>query len=75
MSNSRQGLSGETEEQKRRENGNKGSEVTRKEKRMTPIMLKTELEVAWIKAEAMSRKGKRVLFHGKGDEVGLCFAA
>jgi hypothetical protein len=42
---------------------------------MTPIMLKTDLEVVWIKAEAMSRKGKRVLFHGEGDEVGLCFAA
>jgi hypothetical protein len=41
---------------------------------MTPIMLKADLEVVWIKAEAMSRKGKRVLFHGKGDEVGLCFA-
>jgi hypothetical protein len=38
-------------------------------------MLKTDLEVVWIKAEAMSRKGKRVLFHGTGDEVGLCFAA
>jgi hypothetical protein len=42
---------------------------------MTPIMLKTDLEVVWIKAEAMSRKNKRVLFHGKGDEAGLCFAA
>ena len=42
---------------------------------MTPIMLKTDLEVVWIKAEAMSRKGTRVLFHGEGDEVGLCFAA
>jgi hypothetical protein len=38
-------------------------------------MLKTDLEVAWIKAKAMSRKGRRVLFHGKGDEVGLCLAA
>jgi hypothetical protein len=68
-------VSGETEGQKRRENGSNGSELTRKEKRMTPIMLKTDLKVVWIKAEAMSRKGKRVLFHGKGDEVGLCFAA
>jgi hypothetical protein len=42
---------------------------------MTPIMLKTDLEVVWIKAEAMSRKGKRVLLHGEGDEVGLWFAA
>jgi len=41
---------------------------------MTPIMLRTDLEVVWIKAEAMSRKGKRVLFH-EGDDVGLCFAA
>jgi len=35
---------------------------------MTPIMLKADLEVAWIKAEAMSRKGKRVLLHGEGEE-------
>ena len=38
-------------------------------------MLKTDREVVWIKAEAMSRKGTRVLFHGEGNEVGLCFAA
>ena len=44
-------------------------------KKMTRIMLKTDREVVWIKAEAISRKGTRVLFHRKGDEVGLCFAA
>jgi hypothetical protein len=37
-------------------------------------VLKTDLEVVSIKAEAMSRTGKRVLFHGKGGEVGLCWA-
>ena len=42
---------------------------------MTRIMPKTDREVVWIEAEAISRKGTRVLFHGEGDEVGLCFAA
>ena len=35
---------------------------------MTPIMLKTDVEVVWIEAEAMSRKGTRVLFNGQGEE-------
>jgi hypothetical protein len=33
-------------------------------------MPKTERVVVWIKAEAMSRQGKKVLFHGEGDEAG-----
>jgi len=36
---------------------------------MTRIMLKTDREVVWIKAAAMSRKGTRVLFHRQVEEL------